>query len=520
VPDDTSTIWVDSSFTDTSEATEDVAVEIFPADAENIGNYSMPVVFSLEETTPTDTDVWHAYFHQVTSISGVNSVASEYYSYPLPLMDDVYISLVEFYSGSTISGTNSTEVKYTTGYNSVSGSLDKRIIFTGGKEYPDSFNFVHTFTNSAVISGVMSWWSNYTNFSGNLTVSGTPLPFHDRNLDYPTEFTQVSGHNNWGAIDRVVDISFAGWVPFILNYDVYCTSSGYKFGYGMEATTRSGSVDVHYLEAFASDLTTSGIGTDIYCALTDFGSLVGEATTISGRIGYITADFYSTILSNQYLGLDVDLYSLKISNFSLDEGEFTTASGSIYVDITDDECPVSVSGTYFLVDDQIVPVTFSAITDGYRMFYDPDDDFESLTGTTVFTVHAENECGKYLEEDYYLTFGYAVSYTNNIGLSTGIDYGFNNKVAVRVSAENYATCPQLDALGWEFESKEQFNNDLSASIVGRFYDGDYGDISAEIYPQSTAYFYGKEFVVIVNAKDFAGNEMEQLTLTYRIENKP
>jgi hypothetical protein len=45
-------------------------------------------------------------------------------------------------------------------------------------------------------------------------------------------------------------------------------------------------------------------------------------------------------------------------------------------------------------------------------------------------------------------------------------------------------------------------------------------MQAIIYPHSTAYFYGKEFKVVVKAKDFAGNQMEPLILNYRIEDKP
>jgi hypothetical protein len=101
-----------------------------------------------------------------------------------------------------------------------------------------------------------------------------------------------------------------------------------------------------------------------------------------------------------------------------------------------------------------------------------------------------------------------------------MDYGFGNKIIVRVTAENYASCPKISSLAWDFDSREQFNNDLGASIVGRFQAYDYGDMPAEIYPKSTAYFYGKEFRIVLNVKDFAGNKMEPLILSYRIEDKP
>lgn len=154
------------------------------------------------------------------------------------------------------------------------------------------------------------------------------------------------------------------------------------------------------------------------------------------------------------------------------------------------------------------------------MFYDSLDDFNSLEGPIVFTAHAENQCGDTLEKDYYLTFGYVVEYKNVQDQLDSMDYGFDNKIAVRVTAENYASCPKLSSLAWEFESKTQNNGDLGASITGRFHAWDYSDMTASIQPHSTAYFYGKEFTVVVKAKDFAGNQMEPLNLKYRIEDKP
>ena len=119
-----------------------------------------------------------------------------------------------------------------------------------------------------------------------------------------------------------------------------------------------------------------------------------------------------------------------------------------------------------------------------------------------------------------LTTGYVVDYINTPDAYDSIDYGFDNKVTVRVTAEDYASCPTSETLAWDFDSKNYDNRDLGASIVGRFHADDSEDLSAEIYPHSTAYFYGKEVTVRIEAKDFAGNEMEPLILVYRIEDKP
>ena len=85
---------------------------------------------------------------------------------------------------------------------------------------------------------------------------------------------------------------------------------------------------------------------------------------------------------------------------------------------------------------------------------------------------------------------------------------------------DFATCPSLDALAWEFETRPRYKRDLSASIICKRYGAETTNLSAEIYPHSTAYYYNKEFTVTINAKDFSGNAMEPYVLTYKIEDKP
>lgn len=518
MPDDSNKVWVDATFIPSKTALKDVPVNVQLADDENIGSYSMPVIYTQEEADLAAIDTWVQYFHEITSISGVANVPGEYRAEKVLQTDGVYISLVEFLAGQKdLLGDEDTTVLYTTGYNSVSGTLNERIVFTAGRKLPAVDNVPTYYRTNASISGTMEWWVNYTNFSGNLTTSGTPIPFHygerSYQAEYGAEYTSTSGY-----LDKIVEINFAGWVDFLLYADVYSADLGFKKGYDGEVTVISGSVDPIYLDLVSSLLTTSGVGTDIYCALMDYTYIPAEAETIKGRISYLECNVYSTIKEETAVRMDVDLLSLKISNFSLDEGEFTTASGFISVDVTDDECPVSTSGTYFMMDGNQIPVTFSGIDDGYRMYYDPLDDFSSIEGPTTFTVHAENECDKILERDYYLTFGYIVEYKNYPG--QGLDYGYDNKVAVRVTAENYASCPQVSSLAWDFDSIELKDKDLGASIIGRFHAWENEDLQAQIYPHSTAYFYGKEFRVVVKAKDFAGNKMEPFVLSYKIENKP
>jgi hypothetical protein len=521
VPDSTNHTWIDTTFIASTSGDKDTNVQLKLVSDDIIGAYSMPIIYRQEETTPAEIDIMVRYYQEFNTISGVKNIATGYRVFEPPKMDGVFISLTEYNTGNTaVSGVLNKPVVYTTGYNAISGTLDNRIIFTGGREM---FSFVTVRSNSQYAPPkyiAKDYWVNYVDFSGNLTTSGTPIPFYYSDYSFITEYGEEFSGYHQGWRNNIVDVSFAGWVDFPVYGDVYSTIMGYNLGYRTEITSISGSVDVHYMDVISVDLGINNIDFDIYCAVVNNDYLNTEAETINGGIGYIETDIYSTIEREKYLTMDIDLLSLKISNFSLGIGEYTTASGFISIDITDDECPVSTSGTYFMVDDLRVPVIFSDIEDGYRMFYNPNDDYISLEGSTVFTVHAENECNKVLEQDFYLTFGYIVEYTNRQELFDNIDYGFQQKIVVRVTAENYASCPQVSSLAWDFESKPQANVDLGASIVGKFHAWEYNEMLAKIYPHSTAYFYGKEFRVVVKAKDFAGNQMEPLILNYRIEDKP
>jgi len=369
-------------------------------------------------------------------------------------------------------------------------------------------------------SGVVDKWANYTNFSGDSEPGGTPIPFKNNSIAFIVEYGEdFYGYLN-GAIDGQVDVSFAGWVGFPIEVDVYSTVLGITQACETEVATTSGTILPIYGEVFSSSLLKTSLSTCVYSSMLTSSGITFDVSLIPGGIDHINTDIYSTSRVIDGLFIEVDLFPIKIYNFFPEIGEYTTTSGAVSVDIVDDSCPISVSGTYLKVDDQIVPVTLSGIALGYRLFYDPADNFSSLQGPTVFTVHAENECGDVLEKNYYLTYGYLIEYTNTKDAIGSIDFGFENKVAVRVTAEDYASCPSSGELSWEFGSKPQFNTDLSASIIAKPDGKATEDFTAEIYPVSLAYFYGKDFKVVVTARDFAGNYMEPLIINYRIEDKP
>lgn len=212
---------------------------------------------------------------------------------------------------------------------------------------------------------------------------------------------------------------------------------------------------------------------------------------------------------------------VEIGNFFLDVEQFVTSSSEVYVDLVDYYHQIdTVSGTYFMVDGVVVSGTFTVITvsgstSAYRMAYDPTDDFSSLDGSTQFKVRAESVKGlaSRAEKDYYLTYGYKVEFENMD--RKWMDFGYDNQIVVRMEVENLASCPKISADAYWFETKQQQYTDLGVSIKGTYIDG----LSASIFPQSTTYFYGKTYRLVVNAKDFSGNEMEPFILVYTIEDK-
>ena len=212
--------------------------------------------------------------------------------------------------------------------------------------------------------------------------------------------------------------------------------------------------------------------------------------------------------------------SLEITNFSLAVGGWGYANSGVSVDITDLANTVTTSGCYFKLDGTTVSSTLTPITNGYRMLYNPVDGFESIYGPTELEANGSNDIGETISSPFYITFGYIVDFENR--KQDGIDFGYSTEVVVRASAENLASCPIKNAEAYVFETEVMSGRDIGASIVGvlptEFSQNE--DLGACIYPQSTAFFYGQIYRVVLTAKDFAGNEMEPLEFEFKIEDKP
>ena len=524
--DDTINVYIDSSFlTLNTDGVEDASIDYSVQEADNIGEFTIPVDYRLVIPSSGIQSVSTEY----TTISGLNgfeSTAIAYQHVNTTTMSGVLTSLVEYGIPVSISGLSDyldVDLEYfvITEADKIPGHRRTYINAIMGEAYIVSDNILNQYWIFSSASGTLDYDVLYT--AGGDYDPSDPFDYVIiyGTVDYPTHFT--SGNPSAlisGSVRAFIDSHFAGYVyyfkPDELSYrfDATCGLEIITQGYDFDSTAISGAVTPINYDVYSTIEASNYMDTDSICGAVNQTFYFVESTVISGGLDYQTWDVYCGVVNINGFGFDVDLFPLKISNFSLDEGEYSSATGTICVDVTDDIYNVVTSGTYFIIDETVSSGTFTPITDGYKMCYDPIDDFASLLGSTTITVHAQNDNEDVLERDFYVTSGYLVEYNNEIQ-----DYGFGNTIVVRMTAENFASCPLTNTDAYWFTTVQKVTKDLTATIIGTpLYES---DLSAFILPQTeTIYFYGKVFTVEIRAKDFAGNEMTPYIFEFKIEDKP
>ena len=93
-------------------------------------------------------------------------------------------------------------------------------------------------------------------------------------------------------------------------------------------------------------------------------------------------------------------------------------------------------------------------------------------------------------------------------------FEYDESVDVRISAENIVSCPRTTTYAYLFETRHLDNRELSASITA--VDNSVY-LSASITADSNVFLYNKVFNIVVEAKDFSGNEMEPFTVKFKIK---
>ena len=535
MPDGTIDIYIDSSFFSVVSGTQDVYTSFIAGLPDNIGlrdtgvDYEIipsingHVTFPVEVYTSYSGAFQSGYVSTITRYEANTSVSG------------MAVALVDYAIPTTTSGlarTDDVDLKYFISTTKVSGSLDAKTNFIGGQLYAYSDNILGQYRATA--SDILNDDYEVDYIAGgeyNPLIPGPPI---DQVVTYEVEdfrhYFTVGAATNSGTQSQNHELFLAGY-PMEFHPDKYT----YKFhlatgdegstqGAEWEATVISGSVLDIPFDVFSTATTSGYYNFHSVCGKTSYSgidfpvdlvSYSFDFEVVSGTMSYFYGQTICGVSGTNGYGFDVDLLSLKISNFSLDIDEYTYASGTICVDITDDVYNVIPSGSYFIIDETITSGTsFTSITDGYTMCFDSPTDFDNILGAITFTVHAANDNGDILEQDFYVTSGYIVEYDNRTQ-----DYGFGNQVVVRGSAENLASCPNTGVDAYFFTTIPKKSVDLGATIVGQPWGEK--DLSAEITPTTdTIYFYGKTFRIEIRAKDFAGNVMEPFTFEFRIEDKP
>jgi len=524
MPNDSINIYIDSTFSTTSDGEEDVSTELTLAEADVIGAKNVPIVYNVPTTAAGSQKIDVEYFRVISTTSGFVERDVEYFSSGTTSTSGVYVCLVDYSFNGTISGSSDAYIDcFLVGYTGLSGVptltpgfKDALIDYIAGQKFDElDINIPVSFWKWLAVSGSESFLTQYTHLDAtNTAINRTAY------ITFGSEGALTSGSQQ-----ADVDITFAGWVNYPLLFDLYCALEDDTKYIESDLTVISGTVDQYIADIVCAVSGTTNFISDVYCCLIDYEMVDFETEVRTGSIDKFNWEVHSCAEVKSSLSFDVDLLSLKISNFIPAEDEYISADGVMSVDITDDvynvltsASGITCSGTCCLqVDGTAVPVTFSGITDGYRMYYNPSDDFSSLTGSTEFLVRAENSNGDVLERSYYLTYGYLMSYDNQERF--GFDYGYNTQVVVRMSAEDWGICPKFSADAYYFTTEQRRPVDLGINIVG--IPGTVEkDLNASIYPRSTAFFYGKTFRVVLRAKDFLGNEMEPYEFEFKIEDAP
>jgi hypothetical protein len=507
MPIGTINIYIDNSFLSTVSGSSDARIDYPVRQADNKGEGINPTYYTAGAGI-SGTQLINVLFtsSKDTTTSGVISTAQTFVVNTLS-SGVLATCLVDYALPITSSGLTryiNTDHAYFTGQYKLPGFQPSRVQFLAGKSYDYFTATLLSLRLSERVDGGSNYVSNYTSPSGLL---GTEY--------VNTRSTFAGSLITGGNVNAFIDSFFAGYVFHHSPFQIICGIPGTSFGSDFDVELTSGDVK-SILTSVMVGLERNGLVSDfdVYAGSVEEPEVNFDVELVDGRIAFLDYELFSGLQSIKSTVFDVDLFSLKISDLSLDEGEYINADGTLCVSITDDVYNVVPGGCYFIIDGVIASGIFTPITDGYRMCYDPVDDFASVLGAVEFKVMALNDNGDINYKSFYLTSGYSVEYDN-----IDQDYGQGNKIVIRMSAENFASCPGVGTFAYEVETVPKESRDLPVSINGlpEFWSS---NLQAIIYPNSTAYFYSKVMKVETRAKDYAGNEMEPFIFEFKIEDKP
>jgi hypothetical protein len=512
MPNDAITIYVDSSFVTVTGGSVDPSVDYGVILADSFGYGMLPTYFTISGSVSGTSDYFIDFFIQVsgTTTSGyIDSKADLTLSSSGTLASGGLIVCLTDYAVPVVSGGRTNYIDSNSYYYTVatktSGIKNYTVNYVRPSQHEYFTAFSSLFYSPQGKTSLIDLELYYAALAGEQTI-----------IDLVSYLTVPSGLQDTGNTDAFTDIFFAGYVLYDWPTDIICGLAGFKF---------ASDFDVELVKGWVVDCrgeVICGIPTDGTLAYFDAHAGVVmqphvdfDIELILGRIEHVYWEVYCGLKSTKHAtNFEVSLLSLKISDLSIVEGQYVNADGTLCVDITDDVYNVVAGGCYFTLGDTVVSGILTTIDGGYRLCYNPVDSFASILDTVVFTARAENSNGDILTKDFYLTSGYVVEYDN-----VGRDYGWGNKIIIRMAAENFASCPKTGVFAYEVETVAKESRDLFATIAG-WPAMPYKDLPVIINPHSTAFFYGKTFRVELRAKDYSGNEMVPFVFEFKIEDKP
>ena len=442
----------------------------------------IPTIFSLGATDANDISIVTE-FDTYSSSSGTNNINIE------AGLDPIFNGFEE-----------DTEINFVVGSGIQSAAILDNIdveCIVGSGISVDLLNLIDTLEFGSI---------SYSNQDDIKVKYSVPSRTRYDDKDIVVEYKVYIGHVNYKN-DIVVDVLLADTKDYWCNTSVFSTSRKVDY-YDVDVELGSGRIYILNSDLFStSEAISLGVGFDIFDTGYNLYSYNLDIDMASGTVGQINACSFSTALGLKSVECDIRTRSLFIMDFFLDVEEFTDATDTIWVDLVDYVRTIDTSRSYFLVSGLRVPVTFSGIPYGYRMLYNPLDDFYS-EGTLVYTAHVTNDLDDVIEQNYYLLFGYDISYTSLV------DWGYNREVAVWSEASTLSYCVNTETDAYYFITSDLWSRDLGATI----YPIEGVNLGNIMYPQDKVFYYGQTYkITISGVRDFDGNEMAKQTYTFTIE---
>jgi hypothetical protein len=424
----------------------------------------------------------------ISSIFYETGDGEEVVNIELPIAEYVYEGNNNIVSDLLISNTNESYSSFNLGLD-VSDLKDPDYISTAINIWKQNTNPEYEDLPSLFfVQGFMNNGSHDVNYSFRVNI-GTIL-------------TEIDTHN---------EVSLAAAIYFGIVSNVFCANSGTNDIIGCDIKQSSGRVSIVKDDVYSSELKNLFVKKDLYVSELTTDLIGSDINIYPGKRTYVRSDLFNSKLKYGHSVMsDIKTRSLFVGGFFIEPDEFIEASSIGSIDLIDYIYGIDESSIYIQKDGTTLSgISIEDIPNGKRIYFDPEDDYYS-DGEIVLSIYAESSIGEVLDQDFYLLYGY------NLELNEVVSWKPNSRVYIRSTASNKAFCKNYEGVAYYFDTVDYESFNLGASISAAFNLS--SDINFSIYPQSTAFFYGKTYTVTVSGvKDHSGNVMAPFVYSFTIE---